>query len=105
MDIRSLHAQPPTVACRMEAQLEYMPTHCMNVIARLAPICVLSRCLLTKFLRRSSVGRLLRVRCWLGGGIKKGISGAREVCVCESPNAPKKLADIPNLKWRGKDPN
>ena len=27
---------------------------------------MLSRCLLTKFLHRSSVGSLLRVRCWLG---------------------------------------
>ena len=30
------------------------------------PICVLGRCLATKFLRRKSVGSLLRVRCWLG---------------------------------------
>ncbi len=28
--------------------------------------CMLSRCLLTKFLHRSSVGSVLRVRCWLG---------------------------------------
>ncbi len=41
-------------------------THCMHVFARLAPICKLNRCLLTKFLRRSSVGSLLRVLCWLG---------------------------------------
>ena len=34
--------------------------------ARLAPICVLRRCLLAKFLHRSSGGSLLRVRCWLG---------------------------------------
>ena len=32
----------------------------------LAPICKRSRCLLTKFLHRISVGSLLRVRCWLG---------------------------------------
>ena len=30
------------------------------------PVCVLSRCLSTSFLRRRSVGSLLRVRCWLG---------------------------------------
>ncbi len=30
------------------------------------PICMLSRCLLTKFLHQSSVASLLRVRCWLG---------------------------------------
>ena len=40
--------------------------HCIHVFARLAPICMLSRCLLTKFLHWSSVGGLLRVRCWLG---------------------------------------
>ncbi len=50
----------------MEAQLEYVCTHCIHVFARLAPICMLSRCLLTKFLHRRSVRSLLRVRCWLG---------------------------------------
>ncbi len=40
----------------------------MHVFAHLAPICMLSRCLLTKFLHRSSVGSLLRVHCWLGEG-------------------------------------
>ena len=47
-------------------------THCMHVFARSAPICTLSRCLLTKFLHRSSVGSLLRVRCWLGAEGRKG---------------------------------
>ncbi len=32
----------------------------------LVPICKFSRGLVTKFLRRSSVGRSLRMRCWLG---------------------------------------
>ena len=42
-------------------------TRYIHAFAHLAPICILSRCLLTKFLRRSSVGSLLRVRrCWLG---------------------------------------
>ena len=41
-------------------------THCTYVFAHLVPICMLSRCLLTKFLRRSSVGSSLRARCWLG---------------------------------------
>ncbi len=41
-------------------------THCTHILACLAPICVLSRCLVTKFLRRSSVRSLFRVRCWLG---------------------------------------
>ncbi len=40
--------------------------HCTHVFARLAPICMLSWCLLTKFLHWSSVRSLLRVRCWLG---------------------------------------
>ncbi len=53
--------QPPTVACKMESQLEHV-----HVFARLAPTWVLSRCLVTKFLLRSSVGSLLRVSCWLG---------------------------------------
>ena len=41
-------------------------THCIHIFARLAPICMLSRCLLTTFLHRSSVRSLSRVRCWLG---------------------------------------
>ncbi len=38
----------------------------IHAFALLVPICMLSRCLLTSFLHRSSVGSLLRVRCWLG---------------------------------------
>ncbi len=41
-------------------------TNCVHVFACLAPICLLSRRLLTNFLHRSSGGSLLRVRCWLG---------------------------------------
>ncbi len=37
-----------------------------HIFARLTPICMLSRCLLTKFLHRSSVESLLQVLCWLG---------------------------------------
>ena len=50
----------------MEAQLEYVcSTRCIYAcFARLAPICILSLCLLTKFLHRSSVRSLSRVRCW-----------------------------------------
>ncbi len=58
-------SQPPTVACKMEAQSEYVHV-AHTFFARLVPICLLSRCLLTKFLHRSSGGSLLRVRCWLG---------------------------------------
>ena len=49
-------------------------THCMHVFARLMPICMLSRRLETKFLRRTSVGSLLRVRCWLGKSSYSGLS-------------------------------
>ena len=52
-------------------------THCVHVFVRLAPICMLSRCLFTKFLHRSSVGSLSRVRCWLGF-----LTQAFCVCVC-----------------------
>ncbi len=48
----------------MEAQLEYRRTlhaRFLYVWRRL-----LSRCFLTKFLHRRSVGSLLRVHCWLG---------------------------------------
>ncbi len=41
-------------------------TRCVQVFAHLVQTCMLSRCLLTKFLHRSSVGSLLRVCCWLG---------------------------------------
>ncbi len=59
--------QPAMVVRKMEAQSEYVHVAC-TFFARLASICMLSRCLLTKFLRRSSVRSLLRVRCWLGEG-------------------------------------
>ncbi len=61
--------QPPMVVCRMEAQLKYMHIAYM-FFARLASTCKLSRCLLTKFLLRSSVGSLLRARCWLGSNFQ-----------------------------------
>ncbi len=43
-----LQAQPPTVVCKMEAQLEYIHIACMHVFACLALICMLSQWLLTK---------------------------------------------------------
>ncbi len=43
----AIGAQPPTVACKMEARLEYI--HIAHTFcARVAPICTLGRCLLTK---------------------------------------------------------
>ncbi len=50
----------------MEAQLEYVHI-AYTVLHVCAPTCMLSRGLLTKFLHRSSVGSLLRVRCWPAG--------------------------------------
>ena len=55
---------------KMVVQLQYIQyiyTHiAYTFFASLVPICMLSRCLLAKFLHRSSVGSLSRVRCWLG---------------------------------------
>ena len=59
--------QPARAVCKMEAQLQYVP---YTLLTRLAPICMLSRCLLATFLHRSSVGSLLRVHCWLGNCTK-----------------------------------
>ena len=59
--------QPPLMARKMKAQSEYVHIACM-FFAHLAPVRMLSRCLSTKFLHWSSVGSLLRVCCWLGGG-------------------------------------
>ncbi len=64
--------QPPTVVCKMEGQLKCVHVAYM-VFARLAPTCMLSWCLLTKFLHRSSGGNLLRVRCWLGSGLLRSV--------------------------------
>ena len=60
-----LSTQPPTVACKMEAQLEYVHIAFtfLHVWRRFG---MLSQRLLTKFLHWSSVGSLLRVHCWLG---------------------------------------
>ena len=44
----------------------YIFTLHVHIFAHLAPIFMPSRCSQTKFLMRSSVGSLLRVRCWLG---------------------------------------
>ncbi len=53
------------VVRNLEAQSEYV--HIAYTFWHvLAPICMPSRCLVTKFLHRSSGGSLLRVRCWLG---------------------------------------
>ncbi len=58
--------QPPTVACEMEVQLEQIHIACtfLNVFWRRFACSV--GALATKFLHRSSVRTLLRVRCRLG---------------------------------------
>ncbi len=60
-----LPTQPATVVRKMAAQLEYAHV-AYTFFARLTPICMLSRCLVTKFLPRSSGGSLLRVHRRLG---------------------------------------
>ena len=44
--------------------------HCIHIFAHLAPVCMLSRFLLAKFLHQSSVESLLKLRCWLGKRIR-----------------------------------
>ena len=80
-----LRTQPPTVACKIEAQSEHV-TRCVHVFARFASTCMLSLCLLTKFLHRSSVGSSLRVRCWLG--TTENIRGSVTVQLAEANQFP-----------------
>ncbi len=63
---KSVGAQPPTWHAEWNGSSVGIRAHCIDIFARLAPICKLSRCLLTKFLHQSSVESLLRVCCWLG---------------------------------------
>ena len=61
-----LPSQPAPVACKMEAQLECIYIHCIFCAfgTDLHPqSALISK---KKNLHRSSVGSLLRVRCWLG---------------------------------------
>ncbi len=77
-----------------EDRLEYYK---MFFFARLAPFRPLSRCLLTKFLHRSSVGSLLRVRRWLGVlRIRRQPRGMGGACSCKSL-----LSDPPSFPARG----
>ncbi len=57
--------QPPTVACKMEAQLEYVHNAYTLLHVWHRFVCSVGA-YWQKFLRRSSLGSLLRVRCWLG---------------------------------------
>ncbi len=61
--------QPPTVVCKMEAQLEYIQyVHTAYPFLHVwcQYVCSLSQCLLKNFLHSSSVGSLIRAHCWLG---------------------------------------
>ncbi len=64
-DAEKRGTQPPTVVCKMEAESEYVQHISCRFFARLAPICTLSRCLLTKFsaseLRRKFIKSALLV--------------------------------------------
>ena len=66
-----MQTQPATVACKDGSSVGTR-TRCtfLRVLRRLV---TLGRCLLTKFLHRSSGGGLLRVRCWLGKRERKEI--------------------------------
>ncbi len=55
-------AQPPTVVCKREAQLKYVPM--AYTFLHIWHLLVCSDG--ATFLHRSLVGSLLRVRCWLG---------------------------------------
>ncbi len=61
--------QPPTVVCKLEAQLEYIRTHFTHVFARLVLICMLSGCLLAKVsaseISRNFIRSVLSVGCSL----------------------------------------
>ncbi len=61
---------PTTNCATQDGSSVGMHTCCAHVFASLAPISMLSRCFVTKFLHRSSGGSLLRVRCWLGWATK-----------------------------------
>ncbi len=63
----SIATQPPTVACKVEAQSEYVHV-AHTFLARFAPTCN-ARSVISekkKFLHRSSGGSLLGVRCLVG---------------------------------------
>ncbi len=62
-------AQPPTVACKIETPVEIPYVHIAYMYMFLnvwVPICMLSRCLVTKFLHHSSVGRFVVKECVVG---------------------------------------
>ncbi len=63
--MRCLYAQPPTMACKMEAQLEHVHV-AYTFLHRWHRFACSVAAQQQKFLHRSSVGSLLRVRCWLG---------------------------------------
>ncbi len=63
------HPNQQRVASKVEAQSEHVHVAPTSLGTFWRQIRLLSRWLSTKFLRRSSGGSLLRVRCWLGYSI------------------------------------
>ncbi len=61
-----LYSNPATNGGLQNGSSVGICTECTHVFAHSTSIWMLSRCLLTKFLHRRSVGSWLRVRCWLG---------------------------------------
>ena len=58
-------------------------TQCIHVFTRLAPICMLSRCLLTKISAQELIWKLTkRVRCWLGSTSSSKENLAKSVSDC-----------------------
>ncbi len=57
--------QPPTVACKNGSSVG-IRTRCTHFFSCFAPTCELVRCLLTKFLRRSSVGKSIKSALLVG---------------------------------------
>ena len=62
-EVLQRHSQPPTVICKMEAQLD---THFIHIFACLTSNWMLSGCLLTKFLHQSSVRSLFKSALLVG---------------------------------------
>ena len=78
--IYSNTTQPPTVVCKMEAQLDYVRIAC-NFFSCLTPICMLLLIFINK-ISVSLVGCFLRLRCWLGKYSKSlSLSSAPWRCV------------------------
>ena len=75
--------QPPAVVCKMKSQLKYIHNG-LHIFARLVSVCMLGRCLVTRFLHRSSVRSLLRVVGWVHILLYTKISGRNNLAEKET---------------------